>query len=377
MPKSSRKDPAQFDSWRAVAGARQLLKLFEYVLLNIWGSHLESNTLQFGFKSGTGTDQCTWLIHSVAEHYLHRGSPTFCSLLDVRKGFPSVQFSNLFNICLREKKLPPIVCRVLAFMYTEQTGFIKLWGRRSKPFHLTNGMREGAAGSPVLWAIYGDGILVMLRNSGLGWHVGGLWIGGFMYADDLALLAPTQAILAAMLVLVESYGAKLNLTFSSSQDPKKCKSFCLYFVGPRPPRKIKYPAPLLLNGVVLPWRTSAVHLGHTLHQDLTFQADAAQGRAGFISSSLAVREQFSFARPAQIMKAVRMLSCLAYGSVLWRLDSGGADSFLKLRPQGLQATHQHIHLSCRRTPHAGPGSTKEPGDGKIPSLLPEDGLEPL
>ena len=135
--------------------------------------------------------------------------------------------------------------------------------------------------------------------------------------------------MAAMLVLVESYGAKLNLTCSSNQDPKKCKSFCLYFVGPRPPRKIKYPAPLLLNGVVLPWRTSAVHLGHTLHQDLTFQADAAQRRAGFISSSLEVREQFSFAQPAQILKAVRMLSCHAYGSVLWRLDSGEADSFFR------------------------------------------------
>ena len=132
-----------------------------------------------------------------------------------------------------------------------------------------------------------------------------------------------------MLALVESYGATLNLTFSSSQDPKKCKSFCLYFVGPKPLRRIKYPAPLLLNGVVLPWRTSAVHLGHTLHQDLTFNADAAQTRAKFINSSLEVREQFSFAQPAQILKAVRVLSCHAYGSVLWRLDSGGADSFFK------------------------------------------------
>jgi len=29
-----------------------------------------------------------------------------------------------------------------------------------------------------------------------------------------------------------------------------------------------YPAPLVLNGVRLPWREKAVHLGHTLHQDL-------------------------------------------------------------------------------------------------------------
>ena len=106
--KSARKDQTKFDSWRAVAGASQLLKLFEYVFLNIWGGLLESDSLQFGFKSGTSADQRTWLIHAVAEHYLHRGSPTLCCLLDVRKGFPIVRFSDLFKKCL--EKLPEVVC---------------------------------------------------------------------------------------------------------------------------------------------------------------------------------------------------------------------------------------------------------------------------
>ena len=325
--KSARKDATKFDSWRAVAGASQLLKLFEYVLLNIWGHHLDSDTLQFGFKPGTGTDQCTWLVHAVAEHFLHRGSPTLCCLLDVRKGFPSVRFGDLFEICWVKKKLPPIVCRVLVFMYKEQSGFIFLKGRRSSAFSLSNGMREGAACSPILWAVYADGLLVVLRKSGLGCKVAGLWVGGVLYADDLALLAPTRDILARMLRLVESYGASLNLTFSSCQEASKCKSFCVYFVGPA--RKVVYPAPLQLNGVQLPWRESAVHLGHTLHQDLTFKADLGKKRASFISSSVEVRNEFAFAAPAQILTAVRLLCCSAYGSVLWRLSSAEASSFFK------------------------------------------------
>ena len=327
--KSARKDPTQFDSWRAVAGASQLLKLFEYVILNIWGGHLESDSLQFGFKSGTGTDQCTWLLLSVAEHYLNRGSPTLCCLLDVRKGFPSVKFSSLFEICLKDKKLPPIVCRVLMFMYQEQTGCIKMQGKRSAAFNLSNGMREGAACSPTLWAVYADGLLVALRKSGLGCYVAGVWMGGYLYADDLALLAPNRSILASMLALVEAYGASLNLVFSTSQEPKKCKSFCLYFVGPMPEKKIKFPTPLQLNGVVLPWVKTAVHLGHILHQDLTMTADAAARRARFISSSVEVRSQFSFTTPLHALKAVKVTSCDAYGSVLWRLDSQAASSFYK------------------------------------------------
>ena len=185
-------------------------------------------------------------------------------------------------------------------MYTEQSGFVKLRGRRSLSFILANGMREGAAGSPILWAVYADKILLVLRRSGLGCHVGGLWMGAVMYADDLALLAPTQAILAAMLALVVAKGEELNLKFSSNQDPAKCKSFCLYFVGPRQSGKVTYPTPLLLNGVVLPWRKKAVHLGHTLHQDLTMDSDAAERKAQFISSSVEVREQFAFCAPQPV-----------------------------------------------------------------------------
>ena len=190
-----------------------------------------------------------------------RGSPTLCCLLDVRKGFPSVRFGDLFEICLYKKKLPAVVCRVLAFMYQEQSGFVKLRGRHSGSFGLKNGMREGAACSPFLWAVYADGLLLLLRKSGLGCTVAGKWMGAFLYADDLSLIAPTRAILASMLEIVAEYGASLNLHFSTCQDPGKCKSFCIYFVGPV--RRVNYPAPLILEGVTLPWKESAVHLGHT------------------------------------------------------------------------------------------------------------------
>ena len=327
--KSARKDPTQFDSYRAVAGASQLLKLFEYVVLNIWGQQLDSDPLQFGFKPNTGTDQCTWLLLSVAEHHHLRGSPTLACLLDVRKGFPSVKFSTLFKVCLEEKQLPPIVCRVLMYMYQEQSGHMRARGRKSASFSISNGIREGAAASPALWNVYCDKILKELRKKGLGCYVAGVWMGAVMYADDLALIATTRTMLAAMLDLVVALGAAFNLTFSSSQDPRKCKSFCLYFVGARTARQVDYPDPLLLYGVRLPWRERAVHLGHTVTQNLTMDADAEEKRARFISRSVEVRNQFSFAAPAQILKAVRILACDAYGSMLWRLDSPKACSFFK------------------------------------------------
>ena len=48
-------------------------------------------------------------------------------------------------------------------------------------------MREGAACSPCLWAVYVDGLLLVRRKSRLGCHVAGQWMGGFLYADDISL----------------------------------------------------------------------------------------------------------------------------------------------------------------------------------------------
>ena len=145
----ARKNPAKFDSWRAVAGAFQLRKVFEYCILEVWGSCIESDSLQFGYKARTGADQCSWLLLSTAEYFVQRGSPTLCCLLDVSKGFDRVKFSTLFNTLLR-KGLPAIVVRVLIFSYTEQTGFVRAAGKRSSSFRLRNGTRQGAVASPAL-----------------------------------------------------------------------------------------------------------------------------------------------------------------------------------------------------------------------------------
>ena len=56
-------------------------------------------------------------------------------------------------------------------------------------------------------------------------------------------------------------------------------------------------------------------------------ADTSVKRARFIAKSVEVREQFSFAAPPQILRAVRILACDAYGSVLWRMDSPWVSSF--------------------------------------------------
>ena len=324
--KGGLKSPAKFDSYRAIAGASQLLKLFEYVVIIVWGDLLETDSMQFGFKAGVSTTQCTWVVNEVTNYFMRRGTAVTACLLDCSKAFDKCRFDKLFSKLIT-KGLPPIVIRVLIFIYEEQTGCVKLDGKRSSSFKLTNGTRQGSLLSPVLFSVYLDDLLQELRNLQLGCHIGGYWFGCLGYADDLILLAPNREVLQRMLDICQKYATEHNLVFSTDPVPAKSKTKCLYFCGRSGP--VQYPAQVQLDGKDLPWVDSADHLGHTLTQVTNMEKDSQRARGKFISKTMDIREELSFAHPEQVMQAIQLLCTDAYGSMLWKLNSPGAESFFK------------------------------------------------
>ena len=323
--KGGSKNPAKFDSYRAIAGASQLLKLFEYVILIVWGHTLGSDGMQFGYKSGTSTTQCTWLVNEVANYYMKRGTAVAACLLDCSKAFDKCKFDQLFSKLIR-KGVPLVVVRVLVYMYEEQTGWVKLGGKKYSPFGIKNGTRQGSVLSPFLFSVYLDDLIVLLRKQRLGCHVGGVWMGACGYADDIILLAPVRSVLADMVKICEQYGLDHNLVFSTDPNPAKSKTKCIYFCGRS---NVQYPAPVKLNGKDLPWVETAEHLGHTLHQLGTMDSDCNKARAKFVQKNIETREMLGFAHPEQILTAVRVFCCDAYGAMLWSLSSNTAEQYFR------------------------------------------------
>ena len=104
------KDPADPGSYRAIAGSSIILKLFDKVVLLLWGHLLCTDPLQFGYKEGTSTTQCSWLVQEVANHYLQLGSHPIVTLLDCSKAFDTCKFSILFTRLL-QRGIPAIIVR--------------------------------------------------------------------------------------------------------------------------------------------------------------------------------------------------------------------------------------------------------------------------
>ena len=319
--KSPLKNPADTGSYRAIAGSSLLLKLFENVILLLWGRYLSSDSLQFGFKADTSTTQCSWLVQEVVGNFLRNGSHPILTVLDCSKAFDTCKFSILFTKLL-DAGLPPVVIRVLMFVYEEQVAWVRWGDTKSDTFSIINGTRQGSMISPALWAVYLDMLIKELRDLGVGCHVGGLYMGVVVYADDVLLMAPTRGAMQTMLDRCEKYAATHNIMFSTDPDPVKSKTKCIFVCGDK--KRLAKPAPLTLCGRDLPWVATATHLGHELSELGTMEQDAKEKRAAFISRSVEIRETFKFASPVEVVQALEVYCSSFYGCMLWDLAGQGA-----------------------------------------------------
>ena len=166
MYKGGHKSATNTDSYRAIAGSSQILKLFDNVILLLWGHLLSTDSLQFGYKCGTSTTQCSWRVKEVADYYVQRGTPVIGVTLDCSKAFDKCLFDQLFQKLL-VRKIPPIVIRTPVYIYEEQEACVKLLEYKSEGFGVKNGTRQGSVLSPALFSVYIDDMLQKLRELGV------------------------------------------------------------------------------------------------------------------------------------------------------------------------------------------------------------------
>ena len=115
-------------------------------------------------------------MNEVTNYFKRRGTAVTACLLDCSKAFDKCRFDMFFSKLI-SRGFPPIVVRVLVFIYEEQAGWVKLGGRRSSSFRLSNGTRQGSVLSPVLFSVYLDDLLKEQRGLELGCNIGGCWYG--------------------------------------------------------------------------------------------------------------------------------------------------------------------------------------------------------
>ena len=130
-------------NYRAIALSSIFSKILDWVILIKEEMTLCSSNLQFGFKKGTSTTQCTFSVLETIDHYNFMKSNAFVLMLDASKAFDRVNYCKLFRELLK-REMSPLVLRLLLFMYTNQTLRVK-WGSvacMSESFTVMNEIKQ-------------------------------------------------------------------------------------------------------------------------------------------------------------------------------------------------------------------------------------------
>ena len=180
IPKDKKKSLCNSGNYRAIALSSNFSKILDWVILIKEEMTLCSSNLQFGFKKGTSTTQCTFSMLKTMDRYNFMKSNAFVLMLDASKAFDRVNYCKLFRELLKHER-SPLVLRLLLFMYTNQTLRVKWGSVMSESFTVMNGVKQGGVLSPVLFAVNTDGLLIRLQESGIGCHMGGHYAGALAY----------------------------------------------------------------------------------------------------------------------------------------------------------------------------------------------------
>ena len=66
----------------------------------------------------------------------------------------------------------------------------------------------------MLFTVYLDQLILARKELGIGFRLNGMFVGAFIYAHDVTLLAPTSIALKAMLNTCSDFAASHNLLFN-------------------------------------------------------------------------------------------------------------------------------------------------------------------
>ena len=307
-------DKCSSKNYRSIAISSLILKILDWVIIILFGVHLQLDQNQFAYQAGCSTSMCTWAVLETIDFFLRNKSDVFVCTMDMTKAFDLVKHSLLFKKMMKSG-LSLIFIRLLIFIYTLQSANVRWNGEMSAFFSLTNGVKQGGVLSAILYCFYCNDLFKHLREKKSGCWINGEYMGILGYSDDNLLIAPSRSSLQNMLMVCEDYAKEHNLKFSTDKDPVKCKTKCLKYL-----HKDRFVKPLDLCGNPLPWVDGAKHLGNYIENKIDgLKKDMKIKRAGYIDKNNDILQEFSFCHPKTKFRLNMIYNSHFSGSCLWDL----------------------------------------------------------
>ena len=253
--KDSQGDISDPSNYRGITLSCLPAKLFEYAIQKKTTHLLDTDHLQFGFKSKTSTSHALYALKSTIDHFIEHGSNVYIAFLDCTKAFDRISHFGLFTKLIN-RKVPLCILMCLIYWYCNMSCNVKWVNEYSRSFKVPLGIKQGGINSPEFFGCYIDDVSQLLRNLHIGCHMFGIFLAMILFADDLCLLAPTRGALKKMIETCASYCKEYGLTFNA----KKSK----IMVFSKNNVNMADLSPILLNGSKVEYTDTITYLGASI-----------------------------------------------------------------------------------------------------------------
>jgi hypothetical protein len=255
-------------NYRPITLIPVISKLFECIILNLCQECFVVDELQLGFKKNHGCNDAIFAVKTTVNYFTERGSCVYAAALDLSKAFDRVNHFKLFSSLLNAG-LPVGIISVICNWYSKMFAAVR-WGNAfSDSFHVGSGVRQGGTLSPSLFNTFINLFIVNLKVADIGCHIDSVFLGCFLYADDLIILHGLQLLLDTCAAVSNSLFLKFNYA----------KSHCIVFG-----KCCSSVTPMCLNGINIEWVNTIEYLGTCIVGGKKLRFDIARVKRGFYAA---------------------------------------------------------------------------------------------
>ncbi|XP_053402804.1 uncharacterized protein LOC128558049 [Mercenaria mercenaria] len=316
IPKSSASDPRDPMSYRGIALASAMYKLYCYVLnerLNKW---VERNGIlvdeQNGFRKKRSTIDQAASLYNVIDTRKKLKQSTFAAFIDFRKAYDFINRSKLWNrLCntgINGKMLSAIKS-----LYSTVSASIRVNCFSTEWFDVKSGLRQGCILSPLLFNLYINDLAVFLKSLDIGVKIGDELLCILLYADDIVLLAENAADLQKLLNALRDWCNLNDMNINVS------KSKIIHF---RPPSCSRTNQVFTCGNDTLEIVDRYTYLGLLMHEHLDLNvmvkdvAQSASRALGLVIAKCKVMGGFPYDVFTKLYDTV-VWPVISYGSAIW------------------------------------------------------------
>jgi hypothetical protein len=212
-------DKSCVTNYRPISLTETLRKLFEGLILHTIKPLLDPflDVAQSGFRANHSTVNQVACLNETLIKRKEEWDNYMIAFLDIKAAYDSVERRLLWEILL--KRVSGHLVSILQDLFDFNVSNVVVKGNMSKEVVHEVGLLQGSLLSPLLYAVYIDELPRLLKNVYINNSLSLPELSTFLYADDIALVAPNPSVMDQMLKVCDAFARKMNFQFA----PAKCE----------------------------------------------------------------------------------------------------------------------------------------------------------